>query len=465
MPPLATQYLRINNLSPTETDRRTLEDGSGTGNNTATTAGFSTNTARRWIQFVPLAANTTSATPVKNGKGWKIDPDTMGSISGQRRVIPAGIWTFRLNLKASTAQLAADTKCRMFVSVVNGTAGTGTVITGLDGIDSAAVTLGLSNVEVAWSSGSIGDVILAPADTIVCEFWVESIGVVAVGQTITLTLENTSIQSRTALPADIKVIYSSTPAGATGIGVAARQTNWVRLAAKTSTGVGVTPVPVKLVRLAAKSATSTGVAPTPLKWARLNPFTATATGISATPAKWVRLAAKSSTAVGVPTRQANWVRLAAKSATSTGVPTATRRIEAARVFAATSIGTSLMTRAVIAVRVFAATAIGVARGDIAMPLTALNRITSGGPVDWSPNDGAKTISGIVKDAAGVAYSGATVQLIRESDGFVAATATSAANGSYSFTRGTTDPYSYRVVAFEDTGTPTQGISARGLVPV
>lgn len=465
MPPLATQYLRINNLAPSETDRRTLEDGSGTGNNTATTAGFSTSSTRRWIQFVPLAANTTSATPVKNGKGWKIDPDTMGSIAGARRVIPSGTWTFRLNLKAATAQLSADTKCRVFVSVVNGTSGTGTAITGLDGLDSAAVTLGLSNVEVVWASGSVGDVILGPDDTVICEFWVESVGVAIVGQTITLTLENTSIQARTVLPADIKVVYSSASTPVSGVGVATRQTNWIRLAAKTGTAIGFTPAPAKWVRLSSKSATAIGVAPVPGRWVRLSPFAATGAGIVAAPLKWVRLAAKAAAGTGLATLQPNWVRLAPKAATAIGISTAGRRLEAFRAAAAGSVGFSTLTRAVIAVRTFAASAVGAARGDIEMPMAALNRITTGGPTDWSPNDGSKMISGVVRDAAGTAYDGATVQLVRESDGFVAATTTSAADGTYSFVRDTNDPYTYRVIAWEDTGTPTQGVSARGLVPV
>lgn len=99
-----------------------------------------------------------------------------------------------------------------------------------------------------------------------------------------------------------------------------------------------------------------------------------------------------------------------------------------------------------------------------VPEAALDRITVGGPADFPLNNPTKAIAGTVRDSAGTPYAGATVQLVRESDGYVAATTTSAADGSYSFARDAADPNTYTVLAWETTGTPTQGLSARGLVP-
>jgi hypothetical protein len=194
-------------------------------------------------------------------------------------------------------------------------------------------------------------------------------------------------------------------------------------------------------------------------------FVATSVGVATASRVLTLFRSFSAAAMGMVSVPVKYVRLAVKSATAIGMATASRFADLFRSFSAAAVGNSAMTRAVIAVRTFVANLVGLARGDVQMPFTALNRITTGGPADWSPNNGAKTISGVVRDATGTAYAGATVELIRESDGFVAATTISGADGSYSFTRDTNDPYTYRVLAWEDTGTPTQGVSARGLVPV
>jgi hypothetical protein len=116
-------------------------------------------------------------------------------------------------------------------------------------------------------------------------------------------------------------------------------------------------------------------------------------------------------------------------------------------------------------KVFAATGVGQTKTRMDIPEEALDRITVGGPADYSGSSPIKSISGIVRDSTGTPYAGATVKLIRESDGYVAAVTTSGGDGSYSFTRDDLDPNTYLVLAWEDTGTPTQGVSARGLVPV
>lgn len=92
-----------------------------------------------------------------------------------------------------------------------------------------------------------------------------------------------------------------------------------------------------------------------------------------------------------------------------------------------------------------------------------------GPSDWSPNDGLKTISGVVffhePPNQGDPVSGATVTLIRDSDGFKVGTTGTAVDGTYSFPRDTNDPYTYHVeVNWTDGGTPQQGLSEGGCVP-
>lgn len=431
MAPLATQYMRVNNLAPTETDRRTLEDASGSSANTATTAGFSTNTTQRWIQLVPLTVNTTSATPAATGKGWKIDPDTMGSTATTKRVIPPGTWTFRLYLQASTTQVTNDTKCRAYVSVVNGTAGTGTPISGLNGLDSAAVALGLTASEVIWSSASIGEIELQAGDTIIVEYWIQSVGVVVVGQTITLNVENTTTQSRMVLPADIVTRYLQSVTGSqSSSSVLPRRPALVRAG-------GVTPTPgTRTVALATYRIGTVSPAGTALK----------------RPARVL-----------------------------TGTVTSSARMIIGRIFyaaitAAATVRTLLIknvTGAINSVGGLTKRTSKYTAGTATPAATAAKRpgknpagyFYSSGLSDWPLNPPTKTISGVVRDSGGAPYAGATVRLIRESDGYVAGSTTSAADGTYTFARGGDDPSSYYVVAYEDTGTPTQGVSGRGLVPV
>lgn len=86
------------------------------------------------------------------------------------------------------------------------------------------------------------------------------------------------------------------------------------------------------------------------------------------------------------------------------------------------------------------------------------------PADWPLLTATKTIAGVVRNTDGSPYAaGSTVQLVRDSDGFRCATVTSGADGSYSFPRDASDPYTYTVRAF--TGDPKEDITRSGLVPV
>lgn len=160
------------------------------------------------------------------------------------------------------------------------------------------------------------------------------------------------------------------------------------------------------------------------------------------------------------------VKVPGKRAAVTTTPTVAKTRAITKVpYAVTTTPTIAAARALIAARGFTVTTTPTTRLRLDVPEVALDRITTGGPIDWAPNNGAKTISGVVRDSAGTPYVGATVRLVRETDGYIAAATTSTTGGAYSFTRDAADPYTYVVLAFEDTGTPTQGVSARGLVPV
>lgn len=97
----------------------------------------------------------------------------------------------------------------------------------------------------------------------------------------------------------------------------------------------------------------------------------------------------------------------------------------------------------------------------------IGRVLTGliGPTeDYAVQDPTRHVAGIVKDQAGTPVAGATVKLFRVADDAYIASTTSAADGSYSFTRDQNDPFTYFVVAYEEVGTPTQGLTVRNLNP-
>lgn len=96
------------------------------------------------------------------------------------------------------------------------------------------------------------------------------------------------------------------------------------------------------------------------------------------------------------------------------------------------------------------------------------------PTDPPVTVPTKHIAGIVRDSAGLAWttangqtSGATVTLIRDSDGLVISSQISSlTDGSYSFVRDFYDTNTYTVKGFVSVaGTPEQDITRPGLVPV
>ena len=93
-------------------------------------------------------------------------------------------------------------------------------------------------------------------------------------------------------------------------------------------------------------------------------------------------------------------------------------------------------------------------------------IGSGGPADWPVISPMKTVAGaVLHHETGQPVVGATVRLIRDSDGLMCQSGTSGAGGSYSFDRDTDDPYAYHVSAdYTDGGTQVHGLTDRGLVP-
>lgn len=153
--------------------------------------------------------------------------------------------------------------------------------------------------------------------------------------------------------------------------------------------------------------------------------------------------------------------------TGDGVLTSGRAAEVFKTFDLTGDGVVDAAPATGYARTFDLTGDGVITGSADIPFP---NIPEGDcPADWSPNDGAKSISGTVffhePPNQGDPVEGATVCLFRDSDGFKVGCTTTAADGSYSFPRDTNDPYTYHVeVNWTDGGTSQQGLSENGCVP-
>lgn len=151
-----------------------------------------------------------------------------------------------------------------------------------------------------------------------------------------------------------------------------------------------------------------------------------------------------------------------RAAVSAPVATAGRAITGVRTFATVTAPAAEFARRLTANRGLTTLAAASGQLRVGLPEEVLERFTAAGPADYSPNDAVKSVAGVVRDRDGTPVAGATVRLVRQSDDFVAATVTSAADGTYVFPRGSGDPHSYYVVVH--TVDNRGGVTRRDRVP-
>lgn len=165
---------------------------------------------------------------------------------------------------------------------------------------------------------------------------------------------------------------------------------------------------------------------------------------------------------GTPTLSRDVTAHRTLSATMNGVPFVTTGSSRFRALTTVMDGSPTVGTQSVLARVLSAVMNGMPKGFVEFPWDA---IPSDCPEDWSPNDGTKSIEGFVffhePPNEGDPVPGATVTLIRDSDGLrIGSTLTDVA-GHYSFPRDTNDPYTYHV---EVRHTNQQGLSEGGCVP-
>lgn len=173
-------------------------------------------------------------------------------------------------------------------------------------------------------------------------------------------------------------------------------------------------------------------------------------------------------ASGVGTVDGVGGKILATVGSSTGTSTVTGVLGATGSMTGTAAGSSTVTGVLGATGSMEGTAAGTgtAAGVGGKILGTVGTVTIGAASgDYSGSDPTFSLTGTILTTAGAPIEGATVKLFRQSDDLMVASTTSAADGSYSFTRDSQDPYSYYVLSYEPIANPqTHGTSDRDLVP-
>ena len=115
---------------------------------------------------------------------------------------------------------------------------------------------------------------------------------------------------------------------------------------------------------------------------------------------------------------------------------------------------------------FSIAGVGVVSWLVLITQAVLDRITGSGVTpDWPLNSPTKAIAGVCRDEdTGTVISGATCKLVRDIDEVYIAQTTSAADGTYSFSRGGDDPYTYHVYVYKAGTNEIHGVTDRGQIP-
>lgn len=387
--------------------------------------------------------------------GWAVAPTDMNSIAGARRYYPAGdhVVTARM---AQSAAAAAVVTVTVFVYRVGNAAG-GRVRT-LLGSASATPTLGALNaVSTVTITVALSQIIFEADETIQYSVETNVAGAAITGR---------NVQFRTGTDGGVAVRVDTPLLGTfhtkTMTAVMDGTPTLVRKTLK-SLSVVMDGTPTLVRDITAHRNLSVVMDGTPTM---IRKIAKSLTAVMDGTATIVRKMQRTLTAVmdGTPTMSKKSVRTL--TVVMDGTPTLSRRSSLSRTLAVVMDGTPTLSRALIAARTLSAVMNGRPFGFVKFPWGSLPEC----PDDWSPNDGLKCISGDVffhePPNEGDPVVGATVILIRDSDGLRITDTLTDAAGHYSFPRDTNDPFTYHVeVRWTDVSGDQQGLSEGGCVPV
>jgi hypothetical protein len=396
------------------------------------------------------AANTSLA----NNKGWQIPPTTGMAVTGStvRRIPNGAVLHSNITVRA-TGLTGNDTATVHWYK--RSAAGA------LTSIGSATNTAPNGSLGTTTNFGADLTVTqnwdFAPGETLYVEHYLTIAQQTVTAGTATYKLATAGVQQINN-PNGILYVYSNSQAVA-GAGTSIKQAITAGKVALV-TGLGVTALGPRAV---AVSKVVIGAGISAVRRSVGLPRAAAGAGLAILGPRTVGLSARLASGAGSFSAIYK-VILTAKVATGTGVVTATRTVTAHRAFAVLGSGIPGFARAIISARSFAVSAVGAVKARLDMDSVVFNRASG---FDWPLNAPLKHISGVIRNSDGTVFTGgATVALVRTSDGRTVATTTSdLTTGAYSFARGGDDPNTYQVTAGETSTTPTQhGATDSGLTP-
>lgn len=428
------------------TDVRKLNTSADAGVDTTSQVQYGTNTALQTRTVDPYS--TVTADLDQTLYGWAVAPADMGSTADFIRYYPAGnhVLTGRVT---QTSLSAADITVNLYIYRV-GPSPTRTRT--LLGNGSATVNAGaLSTPVTVTVTVALGSVTFAADETIQYSVECQSTGVAITGKNGEF---RTGTDSGVAIRMDtppLKTISATVGTAADPVGsasgVLSARASMAGTASGTSTASGVPTGITGFAGSAAGTSAAAGVLGGRAGMTGSAGGSSTASAVFAGFAGLVGSAPSVGSAAGFLTALASLVGSAVGTSTASGVPSS------------------------VAGTVGDAEGFSDAEGVTGAVVGTVGTVDIGGgcPVDWPFNDGLRSIAGTVlfhePPNEGDPVSGATVVLVRDSDGFRVATTTTDAFGLYDFPRDTTDPYTYRVeVMWEDAGVKQQGLSEGQCVP-
>jgi hypothetical protein len=377
--------------------------------------------------------------------GWAIDPTDMASTTDFVRSYAAGNHTLTARLTQSGAGAINVTMTLYIYRVGPSPTRTRTLLGSNSSITSVAA---LSAPTTATVAVALGAVTFAADETIQYSVELTCTGVAVVGRTGQFrTGTDGGVAVRMDTP-PLKILAAMTGSDAGGVGVAAGVLSATGGMSGTSSGTGSALAVMSAVTGIIGSANAAATAAGALGASA--GLVGSATGVASTSgslgaiAGLVGSSASFASTAGFLTAVADMVGSAFGTSTANGVPSSL----------AGTIGSADGT----------SDALGILGAILATVGTAT--VGAACPADWPVNDGLKEIAADVffhePPNEGDPVAGATVNLIRDSDGLLIATTVTDGAGHYSFPRDSNDPYTYHV---EVRHLAQQGLSEAGCVPV
>lgn len=401
--------------------------------------------------------STTTADLDQTLYGWAVQPSDMNSVSGAQRFMLAGnhVATLRVGHTAATSKNA---NYAMYVYRVGNAAG-GRVRTQLATANSGTVAIpALAGELTVTITVAVGAITFGVDETIQYAFEVGAAGTVVTGDVLTMfTGTQSSVVGKIVVPT-LQTVYDQS-SSLTGDGVSS---NGALAVAEVETLTGDGVASRVLGEATVRDLVGDGVTSRVLAETMSRDLAG-----DGVPSRIVAPSlSRDLSGDGVLSRVVD--AGVPRDLTGDGVPDGSKQVTASKTFDLEGAGIITELHPVTASRTFNLTGDGVISGSADIPFPVIP--TGDCPSDWSPNDGLKAIAGTVlfhePPNQGNPVSGATVKLIRDSDGLLIASTTTDPLGAYSFPRDTNDPYTYHVeVNWTDGGTPQQGLSEGGCVPV